>query len=120
MIRYLAPFALLIAGPAAAQTQAQMNHDTATDYARADAAMNAQWKRTFAALKARDAAGPPSGHAGVLLATQRAWLRLRDDHCRLLGSQYAGGSIQPMAIAQCRAELTRQRTAQLKNLVPQR
>lgn len=110
---------LLLASPAGAQTQGQMNARAASDDARADAAMNVQWKRTLAAMKARDAAGPPSGHAGVLLATQRLWLKLRDDHCQLLGSQYAGGSMQPMAIAQCKAELTRERTVQLKHLVSQ-
>ena len=88
--------------------------------AGAEDRLHARVAQRLIVLRGNNAAGPPSGHAGVLRATQRTWLSLRDDHCRLLGSQYAGGSIQPMAVAQCKAELTRQRTAQLKSLVPQR
>ncbi|MCP3734004.1 lysozyme inhibitor LprI family protein [Sphingomonas sp. RP10(2022)] len=116
--------ALLIATPAVAQTQAQMNRQAGAQYTAADAAMTRAWQRTYAAMKRRDAAdtsrGGGFGYAVATLASQRAWLAFRDTQCVIEGGEYAGGSMQPMVRAQCLARLTRERTTQLKHMMWQR
>lgn len=103
-----------------AMTQADMNQCAAEDYRQADAAMNAQWAETRAAMIAWDTASPPSddnGAAKRLLASQRAWLAYRDAACDVEGYSAEGGSMQPMMISSCLAELTKRRTEELKSLV---
>ncbi len=113
--------ALMTATPATAQTQAGMNAQAATTYKAADAAMNAQWPRTYAAMKRRDATARDGfGYAAATLASQRAWLAFRDKQCTIEGGEFAGGSLQPMARLQCLARLTKERTTQLKDLMWQR
>lgn len=118
--RTLAIGLALSAMPAFAQTQADLNRQAGAAYARADAALNEQWKRTFAYMKGRDAQdtsrGGGFGYAAALLESQRAWLRFRDTQCVIEGGEFAGGSAQGMAQGQCRARLTDQRTRQLKDL----
>ncbi|MFS0771894.1 lysozyme inhibitor LprI family protein [Sphingomonas sp. 1P08PE] len=120
MIR-LIPLVLLTAAPAAAQTQAQMNQQAGTEYRAADAAMTRQWQRTYAYMKGRDAQdrsrGGGFGYAAATLASQRAWLQFRDTQCVIEGGEFAGGSMQPLAQAQCKTRLTRERTTQLAKLL---
>lgn len=116
-----AALALLVAlSPADAQTQAEMNAQAATSYKTADAAMTRQWQRSYAAMKRRDAAdtsrGGGFGYAAATLASQRAWLAFRDRQCVIEGGEFAGGSAQGMAITRCKANLTTERTTQLKRL----
>ena len=105
----------------AAATQTDMNICAARDYRTADAAMNAQWRRTLASMQRRDAAitsrDDDVDYAASLRASQRAWLGFRDRQCELEGARYAGGTMQPLERATCLAKLTRARTAQLKNLI---
>jgi uncharacterized protein YecT (DUF1311 family) len=103
-----------------AQTQADMNQCAAEDYRKADAAMNAQWAETRAAMIAWDKASPSSddnGAAKRLLASQRAWLAYRDTACDVEGYSVEGGSMQPLIISSCLAELTKRRTEELRSLV---
>jgi uncharacterized protein YecT (DUF1311 family) len=120
MIRVFVPLLMLSAAPALAQTQAQMNAQGASTLKSADAAMTAQWKRTYAYMKRRDAAdtsrGGGFGFAGAVLESQRAWIRFRDRQCVIEGGAFAGGSMQQMAGAQCLIRLTRERTRQLAAL----
>ncbi|KQU47335.1 hypothetical protein ASG67_13770 [Sphingomonas sp. Leaf339] len=124
MIRYALLAALMLAGPAAAQTQMAMNQQAGADWKAADTAMTVQWQRTYAAMKRRDAAdttrGGGVGYAAATLASQRAWLPFRDRQCVIEGAEYAGGSMQPMVQRQCLARVTRERTAQLKDMMWQR
>ncbi|WP_258042901.1 lysozyme inhibitor LprI family protein [Sphingomonas sp. NBWT7] len=117
----LACIALLCATPAAAQTQAQMNASAGTDYRRADAAMTAQWKATYAYMKREDAqntVGTRSpGYAAATLASQRAWLAFRDAQCAIETKEVEGGSMAPMVRAGCLTRLTKERTKQLKDLM---
>ena len=114
---------LIAAAPMQPQSkaQAQMTRSAGSSYAQADAAMTAQWKRTYAYMKRRDAQdtsrGGGFGFAGSLLESQRAWLKFRDTQCVIEGGQYAGGSAQAMTIAGCRTGLTKARTAQLKSMM---
>ena len=117
---WLSVVALLLATPAAAQTQAQMNADAGAAWKRADAAMTAQWKRTYAEMKAREKTGEGFAYAAALLNAQRAWLKFRDAHCSIAAAEFEGGSLQPMARVQCLAGMTDERTRQLKGLMWQR
>lgn len=109
---------LLVAAP---QTQAQMTQSAGTAYAGADAAMTRQWQATYAAMKRRDAQDTSRdggyGFAAALLESQRAWLKYRDTECVIEGGRYAGGSMLPMVVAQCRTKLTVARTTQLKSMM---
>ena len=98
-----------------AQTQADMNRCAGQDYARADAAMTRQWKTTYAAMKNRG-----GRFSAQLLDSQRAWLKYRDAQCTIASAEFEGGSLQPMAAAQCRARLTDLRAKELQTLVWQR
>ena len=109
---------LLLATPAAAQTQAQMNARAGAGWKASDVAMTAQWQRSYAYMKRLDAQGRPGGgglgYAAALLESQRAWLRFRDAQCGLESARNGGGSIQPMVRAQCAERMTRERTKQLR------
>lgn len=109
---------MALATPAAAQTQAELNARAGADWKAADAALNAQWRRTWAAMKSRDRdSGDRAGTlAAATLAGQRAWLVYRDRQCAAEAARFAGGSMQPMAAAECRARVTRARTRELASM----
>ena len=111
---------IALAAPAAAQTQAEMNRGADIERRSADAAMTREWTATNTYMKRRDAAdrsrGGGFGYAAALLASQRAWLQFRDTQCVIEGGALAGGSMQPMAQAQCLARLSRERGKQLSGL----
>jgi uncharacterized protein YecT (DUF1311 family) len=104
------------------QAQQEMNYCAAQDFARADAELNAEYRRAVAdAQRAdREEAGyrvegdNRPGEEATLREAQRAWLAFRDAHCRLEGYEARGGSMEPMLYEGCRATLTRARTAQLR------
>lgn len=106
--------------------QQEMNYCALQDYKAADAELNAQWKITAAAMKARDAEFAANGgseydtregYFEALLEAQRGWLRYRDAHCLLDGYTARGGSMEPLLNSSCKASLTRLRTDELKALI---
>lgn len=103
-------------------TQMAMNHCAFEDYKEADAALNAQWTLTSAAMKQRDEDSPPldwddrAGYFDTLLEAQRAWITYRDAHCRSEGYRARGGTLEPLLVSSCKAHLTRLRTADLEEL----
>lgn len=101
------------------QTQADMTICAGRDLADADKALNAQYQVTRKALKERDAGASAElkGGEDALLKAQRAWLAYRDAQCASVGFQARGGSMEPMLVSSCEADLTRNRTAELKALV---
>jgi uncharacterized protein YecT (DUF1311 family) len=117
-------FAMLLAASgqdcANAMTQSDMNRCATADLAKADAALNRQWKLTLAGMREADRQphkdGRP-GYADQLLKAQRAWLAYRDAHCVSDGYVMRGGSAEPMLQAGCRARLTEERTKQLAHLI---
>lgn len=105
-----------------AMAQPDLNACAYQEYERADAALNAQWKLTAAAMKAQDRDFDRSydkrpGYYDTLLAAQRAWLTYRDKQCASEGYAMRGGSAEPMVISGCMATLTAQRTKELKALI---
>ena len=102
-------------------TQSEMNMCAYRSWQEADAEMNAAWKLASADMKQMDSDtdhgdGRP-GYFAVLLEGQRAWLKFRDAHCESEGYLARGGSMEPLLYNGCRAQLTRQRTAQLNELI---
>jgi uncharacterized protein YecT (DUF1311 family) len=99
--------------------QIAMNVCAAEDFARADAELNAAYRRAIAWARDDDreervAGDDRPGDEATLREAQRAWLAFRDAHCRLEGYGERGGSMEPMVFEMCRARLTRDRTAQLR------
>lgn len=103
---------LLVAGPAAAQTQADINDQACGAYKQADAKLNSVYKQILAKYKA-DAAFLAS-----LRAAQRAWIAFRDAHLDAVypekDKQTAYGSIYPVCACGVLADLTEARTQQLQ------
>ncbi|MEZ5712235.1 MAG: lysozyme inhibitor LprI family protein [Sphingobium sp.] len=103
------------------QTQTDMTICAGKDYAAADEELNAQWAITAKHMKEYDNTLDRShdtrpGYFETLLKAQRAWLSYRDAHCTSAGYYARGGSLEPLLVSSCKAELTRERTAQLREL----
>lgn len=92
-----------------AMTQNDMNICAAQSYQAADKVLNTNYKRLMTKLKdnapARD----------KLRTAQRAWLTFRDTQCDFEGYGVEGGSMQPLIVASCKAQLTKQRAKQLED-----
>ncbi len=99
-------FLCFIAVPSVqAQTQDKMNETAARDADKADAAMNAAYKKLMAVLE-------PSQKA-QLKKPRRAWLVFRDAEANLLSSKVEGGSIYPMMYSVHVWEITQEHTREL-------
>jgi uncharacterized protein YecT (DUF1311 family) len=116
---------LLAAAPALdcrnPMAQQDMNQCAWIDFQRADAALNAQWRRTVAAEREADKSvdrkyDSQPGYYETLLAAQRAWLTYRDNHCLGASFEARGGSLAPLLEATCKTALTEARTRELRAL----
>lgn len=103
------------------QTQTDMTSCAVSDFEAADKALNAQWKITRKAFTDRDMEldGDMKGAEKALLKAQRAWIDYRDGECEAQGFSARGGTMEPMLVAACKADLTKARVKQLKSLVEQ-
>jgi len=101
-----------------AQTQADMTSCAQARYEEADKGLNAQYKKTRAAMVAidKDLDADTKGAEQALLKAQRAWITYRDAQCENYGFQARGGTMEPMLVAGCLADLTDLRTKELKEL----
>jgi uncharacterized protein YecT (DUF1311 family) len=101
-----------------AQTQSDMTSCAQARYDEADKALNVQYKQTRAAMVAIDGEldGDMKGAEQALLKAQRAWIGYRDAQCENYGFQARGGTMEPMLVAGCLADLTDLRTKELKVL----
>ena len=115
MKQYVTSFALVIAALVAfptshakAQSQAEMNHQAAKDFEKADAELN----RTYAALMAKlpDA----ESKKRKLKESQRAWIAFRDAEAAFAADQFRGGSAAPVLRWTSMTGTTEQRIKQLK------
>ena len=99
-------------------TQFDMTECAGRDYEEADAELNVQYKATRKVLAERDkdiTDGSQSA-AESLLTAQRAWIAYRDAQCETEGLQAQGGTMQPMLVSACLANLTTKRSEELKQL----
>jgi len=102
-----------------AMTQGDMNQCASLDWQKADAELNAVYKKAMAQMHATDSDLPDDlkGAADTLRDAQRAWIPFRDKACESYGFLARGGSMEPMLVFNCRADLTNQRIKQLQDLV---
>ncbi len=95
---------------ASAQSQAEMNQAAAEDFAKADKALNATYKKLVALIDEES--------AEKLKVAQRAWIVFRDAEAELAADMGArGGSMAPLIYNGRRADLTRERTKQLQVII---
>jgi uncharacterized protein YecT (DUF1311 family) len=104
MITYLLALA---AAPSAPYTCPQTKTDdlvvcATSKYKKADAALNAVWKRT--------------PHTAEIVKAQRAWLAYRDAMCEAENSASPEGSLYPVFKYLCWAELTDEQVNRLSEI----
>ncbi len=101
-----------------AVTQVDINLCAEQDYDKADKALNAQWTQTKQVLAGWDADIEPQNRGAVeeLTKAQRAWIAYRDAQCDAVGYSVWGGTLYQATILGCLAEVTRNRTAELKTM----
>ena len=92
-------------------TQTDMNICAFQDYQRADAKLNAAYKKRVASLE--------KAQLERLRTAQRAWIAFRDAQCRYEAGVYEGGSMAPMVHSSCLTQLTEARTKDLNTLPDQ-
>jgi uncharacterized protein YecT (DUF1311 family) len=103
-------------------TQLEMNECADAEWRRADAALNAEYRAALARIGADDNQmstddGRPAGDV-LLRDVQRAWVTQREQMCQLQSYGVRGGSAEGFAFNRCRADVTRERTAWLRQLAP--
>lgn len=100
-------------------TQMEMNHCAGVDWQEADAELNRVYKAAITAMRETDSYLPDNlkGAAETLKEAQRAWIPYRDKACEAYGFLARGGSLESLLVLGCRADLTRQRTQELKDLI---
>ena len=97
---------------ASAQSQAEMNICAGKEYKEADVVLNQVYRQLIAKLDDEE--------KSQLKEAQTAWLKYRDSNCEFVADQYKGGSIRPMIHGLCLAEMTRNRTSELKQQIKDR
>jgi uncharacterized protein YecT (DUF1311 family) len=104
-----------------AMTQMEMNICAHRDYEAADTDLNTAYKKSMASARDMDEEFKETsehlvGAVDALKRAQRAWIGYRDGQCELAGFEARGGSMEPMLVSSCLADLTRKRTEELKTL----
>ena len=94
------------------QTQYEMNQCAKKAFEAADATLNPVYQRLLAMLDADEKA--------QLQEAQRAWLKYRDTNCEFVADEYKGGSIRPMILGYCLADMTKRRTSELRTQINER
>ncbi len=87
------------------QTQMEMTFCARQDFLAADKKLNTVYQKLSSELSV--------AHKSALKKAQRAWLSYRDLACHSHGLLAEGGSMQPMLVNNCLAEVTTQRTKML-------
>lgn len=103
------------------QTTQETNYCVAEDLDKADAKLNAAYKKAMANQVQRDKDLAESntalvGAAKALKAAQRAWIGFRDTNCISMSYDFAGGTGQTAAEMTCEIEMTTARTKELQTL----
>jgi uncharacterized protein YecT (DUF1311 family) len=92
-----------------ARTQFELNRCAARARDSADAELNKVYQQIM-----REAGGT---ERVKLRAAQHAWLKFRDAHCDYKSVGNKGGSIYPMVVSFCLAEVTTERVKQLREII---
>lgn len=102
-------------------SQMELNMCAYQDFEKADDELNALWPKAkqFAEESDDELFKEHKGYPEALLASQRGWLAYRDGQCELFGFQSRGGSMEPMLVSGCKADLTRKRIKELSDIIDQ-
>jgi uncharacterized protein YecT (DUF1311 family) len=95
-----------------AQTQAEMNVCAGKEYQAADTELNQLYRKLVSTLDDEE--------KSQLKGAQNAWLKYRDANCEFVADQYKGGSIRPTIHGLCLADMTKNRTTELRNQINDR
>jgi len=95
-----------------AQSQAEMNICAGKAYEAADAELNQVYKKLSSMVDDEEKA--------QLKEAENAWIKYRDLNCDFVADQYKGGSIRPMVHGNCLADVTRNRTKEIKSQIQDR
>lgn len=89
------------------------------DFEKADKELNKYWPIAKKDAEQVDANydDKDKGDLKALMESQRAWLAYRDTHCTYRAYQAHGGSMEPMLFSGCKAELTKIRIKELRDIV---
>jgi len=93
-------------------SQFEMNQCAGKAFRAADATMNQVYRNLVSLL---DEAEKPQ-----LKEAQTAWLKYRDTNCDFVADQYKGGSIRPLILASCLADMTKRRATEIKTQIKER
>jgi uncharacterized protein YecT (DUF1311 family) len=101
-----------------AEAQMELTYCAEQQLNAADKALNVQYQITRKQTRKwdADADAGDKGAEDALVKAQRAWVAYRDAQCTSYGYQAHRGSMEPMLIYGCQADLTTKRTAELKDL----
>ena len=94
------------------QTQTEMTRCAADAYKAADVVLNQVYQKLVAKLDDEEKA--------QLKEAQTAWLKYRDTNCDFVADQYKGGTMRPMIYAGCLADVTKNRTSELRDQIKDR
>src|SRR6267142_6098888 len=97
---------------ARAISQADMNNCWGKEYKAADITLNQVYRQLVGILDEEEKA--------QLKEAQTAWLKYRDTNCDFVSGMYKGGSMRPMVHAICLADVTRNRTTELRTQIKER
>ena len=93
-------------------TQFDMTQCAGKAFRAADDALNQVYRKLVALL---DEEEKPQ-----LKEAQTAWLKYRDTNCDFVADQFKGGTMRPMVNALCLADVTKNRTAELRTQIKER
>jgi uncharacterized protein YecT (DUF1311 family) len=99
-------------------TQSDMNSCAALDYEAADKDLNKAYQQVRKKMGDWDKSTDDDSKGAVeaLVAAQRAWVEFRDANCEATGFQARGGSMEPMLVSSCLADMSTKRAAELREL----
>lgn len=96
--------------------QSTMTRCAGLDYEKADADLNRIWPSIKAEAVESDAAegNGKTDFLDALMSSQRAWIAYRDAECTRQGFEAHNGSMEPMLVNACLAEMTAKRIKDLQ------
>ncbi len=107
------------AGQDAPDCANQMDQSTMTqcaglDFDKADQELNRIWPEIRDEAKSTDEGTGKTEFLEALMTSQRAWLAYRDAECVWQGFEAHGGSMEPMLVNACLADMTSKRIKELQ------
>ncbi|MBK8769733.1 MAG: DUF1311 domain-containing protein [Rhizobiales bacterium] len=96
--------------------QSTMTRCAGMDYEKADAELNRIWPGIKAQAVESDTAegNGKTDYLDALMTSQRAWIAYRDAECTRQGFEAHNGSMEPMLVNACLAEMTAKRIKDLQ------